>query len=176
MKKLSKLGVAVALAGLFVVGCGDSGLVKLENKNPTIDQKKYDLYVKKLQESEIKGGSWSSKNPNFKKTIKTSEYDFYHIDSMLKYTPIKEIIKKKEKECKKEMKEVPEFSAFCPSVENLIEAQNKEKEEWKREGKLYVFAVNKKNPQEYYEILLGCYECKNVDDVSIHIYDTQNKY
>ncbi len=170
---MKKIGIAVVLAGLFVVGCGDNGLVKLENKNPTIDQKKYDLYVKKLQESEIKGGSWSSKNPNFKKTIKTSEYDFYHIDSMLKYTPLKEIIKKKEKECKKEMKEL---SALCPSVENLIEAQNREKEEWKRKGKLYVFAVNKKNPKEYYEILLSCWgECKD-NDVSIHIYDIQNKY
>ena len=44
---MKKLGIAVALAGLFIVGCGDSGggLVKLENKNPTIDQRKFDLYV-----------------------------------------------------------------------------------------------------------------------------------
>jgi|GEM_PF-1479227 len=64
MKKLGKLGVAVALAGLFVVGCGDSGLVKLENKNPTIDQKKYDLYVEFLNK---KYGD---------------KYDFYHISSL----------------------------------------------------------------------------------------------
>ncbi|WP_273212056.1 hypothetical protein [Helicobacter rodentium] len=72
MKKLGKLGVAVALAGLFVVGCGDSGLVKLENKNPTIDQKKYDLYVQALNESDY-----------------AKEYEFYHIESLTnEYEPI----------------------------------------------------------------------------------------
>lgn len=73
MKKLGKLGVAVALAGLFVVGCGDSGLVKLENKNPTIDQKKYDLYVQALNESDY-----------------AKEYEFYHIESLQEYKPVKE--------------------------------------------------------------------------------------
>lgn len=165
MKRLG-IGIATILAGLFIVGCGDNGLVKLENKNPTIDQKKYDLYVKKLQESELKGGSH-----NFKKTIKTSEYDFYHFDSMLKYAPIKEIIKKQEEKCKKEMSD---FNFLCPSMEALIEAENREKNELKEKGKLKVFAVNKKNPKEFYEILLGCYECKNVDDVGINIYDIQN--
>ena len=60
---MKKLGIAVALAGLFIVGCGDSGggLVKLENKNPTIDQRKFDLYVEFL-------------NNKYGK-----EYDFYHI-------------------------------------------------------------------------------------------------
>lgn len=45
-----KLSVAVILAGLLV-GCGGDGLVKLENKNPTIDQEIYDLYMEKLSKA-----------------------------------------------------------------------------------------------------------------------------
>ncbi|WP_300827235.1 hypothetical protein [Helicobacter sp. UBA3407] len=141
---MKKIGIAVVLAGLFVVGCGDSGLVKLENKNPTIDQKKYDLYVQKLQESEIKGAG-------VRKTIKTSEYDFYHSDSESKYAPIKE-------KCKE--KNIPDI--LCNA---RIGDQNKLKEN----GKYFVvFSVNKKNPKEFYRILLKCEaECKTIDNVVV---------
>ncbi|MBD5164315.1 hypothetical protein [Helicobacter sp.] len=139
---MKKLGIAVVLAGLFVVGCGDSGLVKLENKNPTIDQKKYDLYVQKLQENELKG---------FYKTIKTSEYDFYHSDSEFKYAPIKE-------KCKE--KNIPDI--MC---NERIGDQNKLKED----GEYFVvFSVSKKNPKDFYCILLKCEaECKTIDNVAV---------
>lgn len=178
MKKLGKLGVAVVLVGLFIVGCGESGggLVKLENKNPTIDQKNYDFYMKKLQESEIKGGSH-----NFQKTIKTSEYDFYHFDSVLEYSPIKEIVKKKKKECKDSFKnkelsgeEKGFINILCDNIG--IGDNDRNKSELKEKGNLKVFAVNKKNPKDFYEILLSCYgKCKNTNDLSIYIYNIQER-
>lgn len=88
---MKKLSVAVILAGLLV-GCGGDGLVKLENKNPTIDQEIYDLYMEKLSKSEYLH--------DFYLSLKTSEYNFYHDDSRFEYN----IIKEKEAE-KKEYRE-----------------------------------------------------------------------
>lgn len=143
---MKKLGIAIVLAGLFVVGCGDSGLVKLENKNPAIDQKKYDLYVKKLQESELK-----FKEYGLHETIKTSDYNFYHSDSEFKYAPIKEICKEKN---------IPDI---------LCNARLGDKNHLKENGKYFVaFAVSKKNPKDFRRIVLKCEaECKTIDNVVV---------
>ncbi|MDY5556731.1 hypothetical protein [Helicobacter sp.] len=141
---MKKLGIAAALAGLFIVGCGDSGggLVKLENKNPTIDQRKFDLYVEKLQESELKAKY---------ETIKTSDYNFYHSDSEFEYAPIKE-------RCKE--KGIPD--TLCNA---RIGDQNKLKEN----GEYFVtLAINKKNPKDFYRILLKCQgKCETINDIVV---------
>ncbi|WP_301008356.1 hypothetical protein [Helicobacter sp. UBA3407] len=140
---MKKIGIAVVLAGLFVVGCGDSGLVKLENKNPTIDQKKYDLYVQALNES------------NYAK-----EYELSHIDILLnEYEPIMA-------KCKL----VGEF--FCNKISNkntLIKSKDNIMNEMQRNNTLIILAINKKNKDDLRFITLSCkkQECNTIDDVQI---------
>lgn len=136
---MKKLGIAIVLAGLFVVGCGDSGLVKLENKNPTIDQKKYDLYVQALNES------------NYAK-----EYELSHIDILLnEYEPIMA-------KCKL----VGEF--FC-NKNTLIKSKDNIMNEMQRNNTLIILAINKKNKDDLRFITLSCkkQECNTINDVQI---------
>lgn len=153
---MKKLSVAVILAGLLV-GCGGDGLVKLENKNPTIDQEIYDLYMEKLSKSEYLHDFYSS--------LKTSEYNFYHDDSRFEYN----VIKEKEAEYLKQMK------AIGISDKDIKKDEAKKKEYREEIGKnngLLVFAVNKKDPEDIYRITLNCDDkckkSKKVDDVRVN--------